>query len=843
MSAPDDKDRDMRDDITRLARDGPLPRPPQPADPDATVPAAAAWEATVPLPRDSERTVPMPPDPDRTVAYPADSERTVPYSSDADRTVASAPTAVLPPVSLGPPAGAPKAVETIALPVGYRLHEYRVDRVLGQGGFGITYLASDVNLNAKVAVKEYLPEQIARRGTDITVTPRNDGDEETYEKGLESYLVEARTLATFRHPHIVRVARFFEANNTAYMVLEYERGESLKSWWRKHAQTPEVELLGLFGPLLDGLSVVHEAGFLHRDIKPDNIYVRDADGSLVLLDFGAARRAADEQTDASNVVTPGYGPIEQYMMAEQGPYTDLYAFAATLYWMVTGTKPPVAPDRMVFPDPMVPAVDAGKGRYSEAFLKAIDWALAPEAKDRPRDVAEWRTALFAGHPGSLDLQAALKADSGETERQEGWSAVLRSPRLLKASLGRGLAKLAKPGSWPLAVKMTLAMVLAALAPMVITALYNYRGSVERVSAGEMRNLEQLAVSVAGRVSQLITDSRNLGVYLSNDEDFVAFLRKPTEAGKAQILAKIEGLVKANADIDVVTLLDVGGTALTSTNKTVPGGNFKFRRYFQEASQGRPYITGIIVGATAGASGAFLANPVRDANGQVIGVITMRIRASSFAAILEESRGSMARAAMLVDGDGILLHHSDPWNIYKSLAPLPPEKLQAIVADKRFRRETIETVNAPELAAAVVGAKAQGNVSYPAILDKRPAIAGFAPVAGHDWVVAMAESREYFEAPLRQLLRTVLYSVGIVGLIFLALAAWFARTIVRPIEELKDAAHALKSGDYEKATVRVKSNDEIGQLARVFNVMIDVLRQRERELGKKKRARTGRRGES
>jgi HAMP domain-containing protein len=809
MNPPDDKDRDTRADITRLARDGPLVRP---ADPDATVPTGAAPDATVPV------------------------------APDPDRTVPSTPTTVLPPVSLGPPPKAPKAVEAVALPIGYRLHEYRVDNVLGQGGFGITYLASDVNLNAKVAIKEYLPEQFARRATDVTVTPRTEGDEETYEKGLESYLVEARTLATFRHPHIVRVARFFEANNTAYMVLEYERGESLKNWWRKHAETPEVEMLGLFGPLLDGLAVVHEAGFLHRDIKPDNIYVRDADGSLVLLDFGAARRATDEQTDASNVVTPGYGPIEQYVMAEQGPYTDLYAFAATLYWMVTGKKPPAAPDRMVFPDPMVPAVEAGRGRYSEAFLKAVDWALAPEAKDRPKDVAEFRTALFAGHPEGVDLQAALTAGSVEAEGAEGWGAVLRSPKLLKAKLGRGLAQLAKPGSWPLAVKMTLAMVLAALAPMVITALYNYRGSVERVSAGELRNLEQLAASVAGRISQLLTDSRNLGVYVANDDDFVAFLRKPTEAGKAQILAKLEGLVNANADIDVVTLLDAGGTALTSTNKTVPGGNFKFRRYFREAIEGRPTITGIIVGATAGASGAFFANPVKDEKGKVIGVVTLRIRASSVAAILEESRGTTARTAMLVDGDGILLHHSDPWLIYKSLVPLAPEALKAIVADQRFRRDAIETLNAPDLAAALIGAKRQGNASYVSPVDKSPAIAGYAPVAGHDWVVAMGESREVFEEPLRQLLRTVLYSVGIVGLVFLVLAVWFSRTIVRPVEELKDAAHALKSGDYDRATVRVMSADEIGQLARVFNVMIDVLRQRERELGKKKRARTGRSSE-
>lgn len=263
-------------DITRLARDGHLPSPAnaRAADDDATVVVAST------------------PTEEATIVSPA-----------------AAPTAPDHPVNVTP----------LALPIGYKLHEYRVDKVLGQGGFGITYLASDINLNAKVAIKEYLPEQFASRTIDITVAPRSANDEEFYEKGLENYLVEARTLATFRHPHIVRVARFFEANNTAYMVLEYERGESLKAWWRAHADMAESDLLTLLLPLLDGLAVVHESGFLHRDIKPDNIYVRDADGSLVLLDFGAARHTSAERSEENNFVTPGYGPIEQYVLGEQGP--------------------------------------------------------------------------------------------------------------------------------------------------------------------------------------------------------------------------------------------------------------------------------------------------------------------------------------------------------------------------------------------------------------------------------------------------------------------------------------------------------------------------------------------
>lgn len=797
MTANKNGDAPEQSDITRLARDGHLPN----ASP-AKTPTA-----------DNDATV---------VATPIETAAT----AEADETV----------VSTAPPAAAaPRQRPTtpLALPIGYRLLEYRVDRVLGQGGFGITYLANDVNLNAKVAIKEYLPEQLACRTEDITVEPRSANDENTYEKGLENYLVEARTLATFRHPHIVRVARFFEANNTAYMVLEYERGESLKSWWRKHAEMAEIDLLMLLAPLLDGLAVVHESGFLHRDIKPDNIYVRDADGSLVLLDFGAARHTSEERTAENNFVTPGYGPIEQYVMGEQGPWTDIYALGATMYWMVAGKKPIESPDRMMSVDPLKPAAEVGKNRFSEQFLSAIDWALKPETQDRPKDVAAFRTALFAAHPSSLNLQEALRAGAHADANGEGWAAALKSPRLLRTKLANSASAVVRPGSWPLGVKMTLVMVLTALVPMTLTAYYNYSASVARVSAGELRNLEQLASSVAGRVSQLIADSRNLTIFLGTDADFVSFLKKPDEAGKRAILGKLDGLLKANPDVDVATVLDLEGKALVSSNRGVTGGNFKFRRYFQEALQGKPYITGIVVGATAGGTGVFFSNPVQDATGKVIGVVTLRIRGSAIAAILEEARGISARTAMLVDADGILLHHSDPWLIFKSLAPLPPDTLKAIVTDQRFRLDSIESVNLPGLAQKLVGAKAEGNASFGAPVTGTQEIAGFAPVAGHSWVVAMSESREYFEAPLRELLRNVLYSVLAVGVVFVALAAWFARTIVRPIESLTAAAHALKSADYENATVRVTSTDEIGQFARVFNVMIDVLRQREREMGKRK----------
>lgn len=768
-------------------------------------------------------------DPDKTVVAPAcplDDDQTRidphwPKGNTAPAVQAQAP---------APPRPAQTGSTALALPAGFRLHEYRIDRVLGQGGFGITYLATDVNLNSRVAIKEYLPEEIAFRTSGKTVSAHSTRHRERYQNGLDSFLIEGRTLATFRHPNIVRVARFFEAHQTAYMVLEYERGSPLKAWWPQHANKGEKALSLLLQPLLDGLSVVHAAGFLHRDIKPDNIQVRRSDGSLVLLDFGSARQAvgASEQSDIA--VTPGYAPIEQYEDGHQGAWTDIYAFGATLYWLVTGKKPPDALDRQMAPqDPLVPAVQAGEGRFSPQFLGAIDWALQMDPTQRPQDIPSWRRALFAAHAASMGLQEALRAgDAAHHLDLPGWALIKKSPHLLKARLGVYLRGATSPSSWPLALKMTLAMVLTALMPMMITAYYNHHASLATVSASELQNLEHLARSTAGRLSQLITDSQNQARAMGNDTDFVEFLAQPLAARHPAIKAKVDSLVRSNPDIHLIMVMDTAGTALVSSDATVMGKNFKFREYFKAAMAGRPHITGIVVGAVTGTAGMFFAYPVFDESRQVIGAVVLRLKATSVVSILNEAQEDSVREPFLVDGDGILLYHSNATLLYSSLDTLPAAKAAEIRADQRFARDNIDSLNMPELAKVVVGAQDVGHVDYHSTVSNSQEIAGYAPVKGHNWVVGVGESQALFEAPLKRLFTQLLWSVGLVGLLFTALALMFARTIVQPIRALTRAAHALKNGDYEAANLTVKTQDEIGHLARTFNVLIDVLRQRERE---------------
>ena len=295
-----------------------------------------------------------------------------------------------------------------ALPQGHRLQEYELVRVLGFGGFGMTYLGFDHNLDKAVAIKEYLPSDIATRTADRSVAPQASDFRDDFQWGLERFLDEARTLARFDHRHIIKVYRFFEAHGTAYIVMEYAEGETLSAYLERKGTLSEAELKGILYPLLDGLAVVHGADFLHRDIKPGNIVLRAADGSPVLLDFGAARQAIGAKSrSVTSIVTPGYAPIEQYSSrGHQGAWTDIYALGGVCYRALTGQVPDDATDRMR-QDPLVPVAERCAGRVSGAFLSAIDLALSVDEGDRPQSVGAWRAALAA------DTAEAQKDEVGD----------------------------------------------------------------------------------------------------------------------------------------------------------------------------------------------------------------------------------------------------------------------------------------------------------------------------------------------------------------------------------------------------------------------------------------------
>jgi hypothetical protein len=325
--------------------------------------------------------------------------------SDDDRTVAAQ----------APLGGAESALGANTLPIGTRLYEFEIVDLIGEGGFGIVYLARDCVLERKVALKEYLPAALASRGPGATVAPSSSRDVETFHIGLRSFINEARMLAQFDHPALVKVYRFWEANGTAYMVMPYYEGITLKESLRRAGSPPdEGDLRQLLAQLLDALQVLHRANAVHRDIAPDNILILP-DGDPLLLDFGAARQVITDRTQTlTAILKPGYAPIEQYGESpslKQGPWTDLYALAGVMHFAITGAPPTAAVTRTIT-DPLVPLNRAAAGRYSAQFLRALDQALSVNPANRPQSVAAFRSLL-----GLEQSPRTITRAAGETAKR------------------------------------------------------------------------------------------------------------------------------------------------------------------------------------------------------------------------------------------------------------------------------------------------------------------------------------------------------------------------------------------------------------------------------------------
>ena len=373
-----------------------------------------------------------PEDDDRTVIRPRSARTDVPALPPAEASTPAAPTttATIPPTdapttdapttvaptTAAPTTGAPtvtaQASHAITLPAGTRLGEFEVTSTIGEGGFGIVYLAWDHSLDRKVALKEYMPSSIAFRAGQSEIRVRSERHQETFDAGMKSFINEAKLLAQFDHPSLLKVYRFWEANHTAYMVMPFLEGATVRDTVRAMAGPPdEAWIVGLLQPVCDALALLHAVQVYHRDIAPDNILLLAETGRPLLLDFGAARRVIGDMTQAlTAILKPGYAPVEQYADMpglKQGPWTDVYALAAVAHWMILGKTPSPSVGRL-FDDAYVPLAQSAAGRYSDVFLQAIDRGLAVMPDKRTQSVEAFRADLV-GAPAPVPTASTLAA--------------------------------------------------------------------------------------------------------------------------------------------------------------------------------------------------------------------------------------------------------------------------------------------------------------------------------------------------------------------------------------------------------------------------------------------------
>ncbi|MBN3793025.1 serine/threonine-protein kinase [Burkholderia sp. Ac-20353] len=343
------------------------------------------------------------------------------------------------------------------LPLGHRLGELQLDEVLGVGGFGIVYRAFDRTLRRAVAIKEYMPSMLATRGGDYTVSLRSERFAQAFDAGRAAFLNEARLLAQFDHPGLVKVLHFWESHGTAYMVMPFYEGRTLKQLLDGGVQMGETQLRNVVGALLGALDTLHRAQCFHRDVALDNVLIRP-DGSAILLDFGAARkRIGDLVDDGAMMIKPGYAPIEQYTddpAFSQGPWTDLYALGAVMHAMIAGELPPAAVVRSIQDTyrPLATRALAVRELYSPALLAAVDHALQVRIEDRPDSVAAFAAELGLREPerhGYGAGQAPARPAADEAGANAGQGSAVPQSATPNAAAGQAAAHHATgPGATP-----------------------------------------------------------------------------------------------------------------------------------------------------------------------------------------------------------------------------------------------------------------------------------------------------------------------------------------------------------------------------------------------------------
>ena len=325
-----------------------------------------------------------------------------------------------------------------ALPVGFEFNYFRIEKVLGQGGYGITYLAYERTLDRRVALKELFPRQYVARVDRTRVVAAAPAERGRFQQAQRDFIGEARRIAKFHHDHIVRIHHLFQANGSAYFVMDYIEGSNFKTWVERHRSPGEAQLMPLLSGLLSGLEYVHSHGILHQDVSPENILI-DQLGRPILIDFGSSRAAGQTRNASEGEVTrAGYSALELYVGGRRGPFTDLYALGGVMMHALTGETPPTALDRRANPSIFASIASRAGSGYRTSFLNALDRAFAVRPEDRPQDGSQLRKMLIES--GSV----LLRRDTNERRKwcppiipkRAAWAAALLGVVLIAAVGGK-----------------------------------------------------------------------------------------------------------------------------------------------------------------------------------------------------------------------------------------------------------------------------------------------------------------------------------------------------------------------------------------------------------------------
>jgi serine phosphatase RsbU (regulator of sigma subunit) len=392
----------------------------------------------------------------------------------------------------------------------------------------------------------------------------------------------------------------------------------------------------------------------------------------------------------------------------------------------------------------------------------------------------------------------------------------------------------QPGRWPIAVKMAIDLLVAAVAPLAIAVAITSGRAVDALEGEARQNVELLARVTATQLDQLLTDTQRSLAALA-EQPAVIDLCSADAAARASLLdaatEQLSIIVRSNRDFESSFLIDNAGIGIAATSPSNLGFDFGFREYFQRSRAGESHVSDVLVGKTSSRPGIYFSHPVRR-DERIVGVAVIKFEGERMWEVVDGVRPGDRGHAILTDGDGIILAQPEKSTLYRSLRPLSPEEIRAIDPETRWGRSSIESANMPELALAVIGATAMGSVDFRAPIgateraareESEDFIAGFAPLSGRDWTVSVILPRAEFIAPMLELARSQGWTVGVILLLAAGYALWRARSIVQPVLALTHAAKRVAAGELD-TQVSVRGHDEIAQLASGFNAMVPRLRQ-------------------